>query len=194
MRIIWGFTGSRYARFSSFAFGPKAVAEYISGMFRRTSMPHTGHNPGGAWAIFAMLALLLGLAITGLLMGQGGEFIEEAHEVLANAIFFVVTLHILGVLFHVFRHRENIMASMFHGCKAANEKDGIASSHFVAALIFLIVCVSWGSGLAANYDTATKTTRLPLLGITVQLGEVENEHETDEHGHGDKDDHHNEDD
>lgn len=180
MRVLWGFVGSRYARFSSFAFGPRAVIEYISGVLGGGGIDHVGHNPGSAWAIFAMLSLVLGLAITGLLMGQGNEGIKEIHEFIAYAMVAVVVLHILGVLVHTLRHRENIAASMIHGHKNVDAQAGVASSHPLPALIFCVICGTWGFGLLANYDTVKETTRLPLLGISVQVGELEAEGHRDQ--------------
>lgn len=176
MRILWGFVGSRYARFSSFTFGARAVIEYITGEIKGSGTHHIGHNPGAAWAIFAMLILLPGLATTGLFMHRA-EFIKEIHEFFANVMAMVVVLHILGVLFHVVRHGENIVASMFHGHKNAEEQFRITSSHPIVAVIFLVICASWGVGLLANYDKATQTTHLPIIGLSVQLGEVEDEKE-----------------
>lgn len=185
MRVFWGFVGSRYARFSSFALGPRAVIEYISGVVSGSGVRHTGHNPGSAWAIFAVLSLMLGLAITGLLMGQGTEGIEELHEFLAYPMLAVVVLHILGVLIHTLRHRENIVASMIHGRKNVDVQAGIKSSHPMAALIFCVVCGAWGFGLLANYNPIKQTTRLPLIGALVHVGEEDHEGQSEQLGEGD---------
>ena len=178
LRVLWGFVGSRYARFSSFAFGPRAVIEYMSGVLGGRGVRHTGHNPGSAWAIFAMLPFMLGLAVTGLLVAQGNDGIEEIHEVLAYAMLGIVVLHILGVLVHTLRYRENLVVSMIHGRKNVDAQAGIASSHPVVALVFCLICGAWGFGLLAKYDPVKQTTRLPLLGISVQLGEGEDEGQT----------------
>lgn len=187
MRLIWGVIGSRYARFSSFSFGYSAVKEYTQAILTGENKHYIGHNPAGAWAIFAMLFLLGGLTITGLLLSFGYEFVEDIHEFFANVMVFVVMLHILGVIAHVMRHRENIVASMVHGKKVADVEAGIQSSHFIAALVFCVVCVSWGYGLFSNYDSATQTTTLPVVGLTVQLGEIEG-HAKAENNHHDDDD------
>ena len=192
LRIVWGIVGSRYARFRTFTFGPAAVIEYMKGVFSGGGKRHIGHNPGSAYAIFAMLALLLGLAVTGIMMGQGNESVEEIHEVLAYVMVGVVIAHILGVAVHTIRLRENIVASMIHGKKNAQLADGIGSSHSVAAVIFLVIAGAWSVGLVRNYDPTTQTTRLPVLGTAVQIGEAENEggreHGGDNERHDDDDD------
>ena len=54
---VWGLLGTRYARFANFVRGPAAVARYLGAMLRGRPEHHVGHNPAGALAIVAMLAL-----------------------------------------------------------------------------------------------------------------------------------------
>jgi cytochrome b len=187
LRLFWGVVGSRHARFSSFAFAPRAVFEYMHGLLRGRDVRHAGHNPASAWAIFVMLGLVLVLAATGLLLGQGNEGLKDVHEFSAYAMLAVVVLHILGVVLHTVRHRENLTASMIHGRKDADAGDEIGTSHRGAALSFCILSAAWASGLLANYDAATQTTRLPLIGVSMQIGEVEDEGHRDQ-GQHDEDD------
>lgn len=180
LRVLWGFVGSRYARFSSFTFGPQAVIKYMSGVLRGNGERHIGHNPGSAWAIFAMLGLVLGLAITGMLLGQGNDGLKDVHEILAYAMIAVVVLHILGVVLHTVRHRENITASMIHGLKKLDIQAGSVTSHRFVALVFCILSAAWALGLLANYNVATQTTRLPIIGVSIQVGENEGESQSDQ--------------
>ncbi len=48
---------------------------------------------------------------------EAGEFFEDIHEFLANFTLFLVILHVAGVALGSFRHRENLVASMWHGYK-----------------------------------------------------------------------------
>lgn len=173
LRVVWGIVGTRYARFGSFIFGPAAVIEYMQGALIGGGKRHLGHNPGSAVAIFALLALVLALAVTGFMMGQGNEAIKEVHEILAWTTVGVVVVHVLGVAFHTIRHRENITASMIHGRKRAGASDAISSAKPIVAVLFLIVAGGWAVGLLRNYNPATQTTTLPLLGTSLQLGENE---------------------
>lgn len=173
LRVVWGIVGTRYARFGSFIFGPAAVIEYMKGALIGGGRRHLGHNPGSAVAIFALLALVLALAVTGFMMGRGNEAIKEVHEILAWATVGVVVVHVLGVAFHTVRHRENITASMIHGRKHGEPADAIASARPIVAVLFLIVAGGWAVGLLRNYDPATQATTLPLLGTPLQLGENE---------------------
>lgn len=189
LRVIWGFVGTRYARFPSFLFSPGAVFNYATEVLRGVGVPHVGHNPGSAYAIFAMLFMMLGLPLSGIMMGQGGEAFEEVHEFLAYAMILVVVVHILGVVLHTIRHKENITASMVHGRKAADPADAIASSRPIAALLFVCIVSIWAWGLVANYDARTQIIRLPVFGTELKFGERE-DRERREHafrrGHGEE--------
>ena len=185
LRIVWGFVGSTHARFSNFAFKPAAVPRYLKGALLGGAGRYVGHNPGSAYATFAMLALMIGLAVTGIIMGMGNEGVKEFHEVLAYLMVGVVTAHVLGVVLHVIRHRENIVAGMIHGRKTGEPGDAIRTSHPIIAGAMLVIVVAWSVGLVRNFDRATRTTSLPILGATLQLGEAE--HATEHEGHDDDD-------
>lgn len=173
LRVVWGIVGTRYARFGSFIFGPGAVVEYMKGALIGGGKRHIGHNPGSAVAIFAMLALVLALAFTGFMLAQGNETVKEVHEILAWAAVGVVVVHVLGVAFHTIRYRENITASMIHGKKHAEASDAITSARPMVAAVFLVIAGCWAAGLVRNYNPATQSTTLPLLGTSLQLGENE---------------------
>ena len=177
LRIVWGVVGTRYARLSSFTPRPGVVFAYFEdlvGHGSKRKLPATpGHNAGAAYGIFAMLGVVLGLAVTGYLMSRGDERFEEVHEVLAYTMVGLVLMHVAGVLVHLVRHRENIIASMIHGKKDGEPQDGIPSAEPIAGLIFLAIVVVWGFMLVRNYDADTRTTRLPLSSSILELGDAE---------------------
>ncbi|WP_425458135.1 cytochrome b/b6 domain-containing protein [Celeribacter marinus] len=67
-RLIWGFAGSRYARFAQFMKGPSATVRYLGDMVSGRERRYLGHNPAGAAMIVALLITLSGTAFTGWLM------------------------------------------------------------------------------------------------------------------------------
>ncbi len=121
-RLLWGVVGPRYARFSSFAFGPKSVVAYLKSLFTRAPQRHVGHNPAGSWAIYALLALTLLAAATGYATYNelGGHWTEELHEAAANALLAVVLVHVAGVLVSSVVHRENLVRAMLTGYKSGD--------------------------------------------------------------------------
>ena len=64
-RIVWGLLGTRYARFSAFIRGPKAVSRYVGSLLRGRPEHHLGHNPAGAVAIVLLLVLTLLVVASG---------------------------------------------------------------------------------------------------------------------------------
>lgn len=181
LRIIWGVVGTRYARFGSFIFGPGALIEYLrSSIVGGGGKRYTGHNPASAFAIFAILALMLAMAVTGFMMGRGNDGIKDVHEVLAWVTVGVVAVHVLGVALHTLRHRENITRSMIDGQKHAEPSAAITSARPMVAVAFLVVVGAWTLGLIRNYNPATQSTTLPLAGTALQLGENENEERSGE--------------
>ncbi|WP_298607083.1 cytochrome b/b6 domain-containing protein [uncultured Thiothrix sp.] len=65
-RIIWGFVGSKCARFSDFIYSPKVVIEYLKSLLSTHPRHYLGHNPAGGWMVMILLACLLATTITGL--------------------------------------------------------------------------------------------------------------------------------
>lgn len=173
LRLIWGFIGTRYARFSSFIFGPSAVLRYLKEALNATGERFIGHNPGSSCSIFAMLLLTCTTVITGLLASNGSEPAEELHGVSAYTLLAVIAIHILGVAWHTIRHRENITLGMLTGMKAGSPSDAIRSSRPVAAVVFAAAIVLLGVGLWRNYDTAKGQTKLPVIGTAIQLERIE---------------------
>lgn len=157
-RIVWGFIGSRYARFGNFFKGPGATLRYLGSMAKRQPEHHVGHNPAGAVAVWLLLGLGLAIAITGwqMVVGSAGESLEEIHEALAIAMLVVVGVHIVGVILSSVLHRENLPRAMVTGYKSGlRAEDGITRKSGVVALLMIAVLIGfWAYGLT--------TQRLPF--------------------------------
>jgi cytochrome b len=65
-RLVWGFVGSRYARFSEFACSPASALEYLKALAAGHPKHYIGHNPAAAWMIFALLFSLIMTSVSGL--------------------------------------------------------------------------------------------------------------------------------
>lgn len=138
-RLIWGLIGTRHARFASFLHTPMAAGRYLANLARGRVEHHTGHNPAGAWAIVALLGLGLLAAASGWPVYQeiGGEWLEELHEGIVNAMLAVVLLHLAGVLVGSLAHRENLARAMLSGRKSGRPEEAIRGAYF-AVVPFLL--------------------------------------------------------
>ncbi|MDB5916628.1 MAG: cytochrome [Massilia sp.] len=122
-RLAWGFAGNRYARFAGFVRPPKETIRYLQAVMKGRAARHLGHNPLGGWMVVALLGCvaLLGLtgwsATTDLLWGYAWPV--RLHAALAWALVGLIALHVAGVLLTGWQHRENLVAAMVSGNKAA---------------------------------------------------------------------------
>jgi Ni,Fe-hydrogenase I cytochrome b subunit len=173
LRIVWGFVGTRHARFTSFLFSPVSLITYAFGALKGSEPRSIGHNAGSSYAIFAMLGLVLAAAVTGLMISNGNEAAEELHEIASYSLMAVVAVHIVGVVWYSLRHKENISLSMLTGCKEASADDAMPSSRPIVGIVFLLLICFLTVRLFQNYDRATGTTTFPGLGITIPPGESE---------------------
>lgn len=144
-RLVWGVVGSRYARFSSFAFPPSRVLGYLKSLLSGQSEHHLGHNPAGALAIFALLVLGVAVAASGYATYQevGGEWLEELHEGAANAMLLLVFVHLAGVVVSSVLHRENLVRAIITGWKPGRPEDGISRNYSVLGVVLLVAVLGF---------------------------------------------------
>lgn len=159
-RIVWGLMGTRYARFSSFVRGPKAVARYLGSMLRGRPEHHTGHNPAGALAIVALLTLALAVTASGwgTYNDISGEWLEEVHEAAANLMLGLVGVHVVAVLLSSWLHKENLVRAMITGRKPGLPEDGIRSAWRTVAVLMLAAVLGFWWLQWQNAPSATDLT------------------------------------
>jgi cytochrome b len=123
VRLVWGLIGGPYARFSGFVRSPRTTLSYVEALIHGREEPSVGHNPLGAWMIVALLATVTAVCATGWLYTTdrywGVEWVETLHSTLTDLLFVLAALHVAGVVHASWRHRENLIAAMFHGRKRA---------------------------------------------------------------------------
>lgn len=126
-RVVWGFTGSRHARFGDFVRSAATTSAYARDVIAKREARYVGHNPLGGWMVVVLLTMVTLVGATGWLYTTdrfwGVAWVGELHETLSNALFLFVLLHILGVIYTSFHHRENLPGAMFHGRKRPEEQD-----------------------------------------------------------------------
>jgi cytochrome b len=172
-RLIWGFVGGRWSRFSSFLYAPSSVLAYVRG---RAHPDHlVGHNPLGAGSVFAMLLLLLAQGATGLVSDDEIAFTGPLNRFVKNStglaatwyhkdvgqwlIIALVLVHVGAVLFYQLRKRQDLVRPMLSGDKvlataAPSSRDDAVTR--VAAVIALAICaagVAWLVALGTSGGT-----------------------------------------
>lgn len=127
-RVLWGFVGTQYARFSSFPPSVAGSTEQLSDMATGRTKIHVGHTPLGALMIYNLLATLAIIGASGYLMTTdmfwGVEWPEEVHELSVAWAEFSVVLHIAAVLFESHRTKVNLPRAMMTGVKTVPDVKG----------------------------------------------------------------------
>lgn len=133
-RILWGLVGGRWSRFASFVHSPVTTWRYLRGQVHAGEHLDVGHNPLGAWSVFALLAILAAQVGTGLFAddeiastGPLIKFVSAATSGLATRwhksfgqwlIFALVALHVAAIVYYFVRKRHNLVRPMVTGDKA----------------------------------------------------------------------------
>ncbi|ODR93136.1 cytochrome b/b6 domain-containing protein [Sinorhizobium alkalisoli] len=123
LRFVWGFVGTRHARFSDFVHGPAAVLRYLRVFAADKAERHIGHNPAAGWMMVLLMVLLAAVGASGWLTTLdafwGNKLLEEGHEVLANLILVLAGVHAFAAVVESWHFRENLIWSMVTGRKKA---------------------------------------------------------------------------
>ena len=130
-RIVWGWVGGRWSRFSSFLYSPTALWRYIKQP--TAPQPSVGHSPLGALSVFALLAVLLLQVSSGLMSDDeisnagplsrfvSGYLVSNATDYHKNIGKFILLglalLHVAAIFFYLFKKKENLISPMVTGDK-----------------------------------------------------------------------------
>jgi len=121
MRIIWGFIGTKHARFSDFLPTPFRVIQHVKALKSGTHDEHVGHNPLGALMMLSLIAIVLGLGLTGWMQTLdaywGEEWLQDIHELLANCLITFAALHATAAIVMGRIERTRLIKAMFTGRK-----------------------------------------------------------------------------
>ena len=131
-RLLWGVVGGRWSRFSSFLYAPGTVLRYLRGEHRPGDHFEVGHNPLGAFSVFALIAVLVAQVATGLVAddeiattGPLNRYVSNALGLKATAwhtaygqwlLLSLVALHVVAIV--VYRLRgQSLVRPMLTGDK-----------------------------------------------------------------------------
>lgn len=130
-RIIWGFAGPKYSRFSDFPIGITAIKSFFTDM-KKSKSQSPGHNPAASLVMLGIIFLALLIVVSGSLLlaskGQGffssvriglsSGILKEIHEISVNVVIALVIFHLLGNLVDfIYNRKVGTLKSMFTGYK-----------------------------------------------------------------------------
>jgi cytochrome b len=156
-RMVWGFVGSSYARFSKFVRGPGVVLTYARSLLSREPEVFIGHNPLGGWMVLVLLITVLFQALLGLFANddilfdgplaylvskETSDYITGLHSFLFDGLLILICLHIAAVIWHKFFKGEDLLPAMFSGYKElppnVEATDACGGGHILAILALII--------------------------------------------------------
>jgi cytochrome b len=120
-RTVWGFIGSRHARFADFFPTPSRLRRHLQAL--RSGHPEHpwGHNPLGALMMFLLMGLVLALGVTGWMQGLdafwGEAWLQALHETLADALLLAAGLHAASAIVMGRIERTRLVKAMVTGVK-----------------------------------------------------------------------------
>lgn len=132
-RLVWGFIGPQYARFSSFPIPtPQTALTGVQKLIRKETEHTPGHSAIGGRAVYVLIGLIGLIAITGmassddiLFAGPLAPLLPEflvnlaslSHPVLSKLVLITVLLHVVAVLWHTILIKEPLIQRMIMGLK-----------------------------------------------------------------------------
>ena len=160
-RVLWGVVGGRWSRFSSFIYAPATVLRYLRGQAAPGEHLDVGHNPSGAFSVFALLGFLMLQVGTGLVaddeIAYQGPLNRFASADTVNAatswhknwgqwvVLALVALHIAAIVFYLVKKRINLVQPMLHGDKplpADTPASADAPAQRLLALVLVALCAA----------------------------------------------------
>ena len=162
-RGVWGFVGGRWSRFGAFLYRPGQVLRYLRGQGKPEDS--VGHNPLGAFSVFALLGFLGLQVASGMLsddeIASAGPLVRFASSTwVGNATFYhkeigklillaLVALHLAAISFYFLKKGENLVRPMVTGDKtldfpATSSSD--QSADRTRAAVIILLCAALVSG------------------------------------------------
>ncbi len=161
-RVLWGFVGGHWSRFSSFVCGPQTLWRFL-----RTQKPAAqgiGHSPLGALSVLAMLCALSLQVLTGLMsddeiafFGPLVRFVDGSTVSLATdfhksygqwLVLGLIALYVLAIVVYQFVKRQDLLGPMLHGDKPAPasttaSRDGAAQRGLAVVLALVAAAAAY---------------------------------------------------
>ena len=153
-RIIWGFVGTRTARFAVFVRGPSTILAYLRG--DDPGSKRIGHNPLGALAVLGLIGVMLVQVGMGLFAGDPydgatgplnslvgvmtADTLTELHEAFFYVVLALVGLHIVTIAVYAGLKMDDLVSPMVTGKREVDSSvEGIEAMPWGRAAIALAV-------------------------------------------------------
>jgi cytochrome b len=158
-RLVWGVVGGHWSRFATFIPSWQASRQYLTSHENKVSL---GHNPLGAWSVYALLIFLLLQVASGLgsdddigfngplaplLSSSWVSWLTAYHADVGRWVLIgLIALHVLAVLFYTLVKRQGLIQTMWHGLRAWPQAEVESRDTWRTRALALVVlaCVALG--------------------------------------------------
>ena len=142
-RFIWGLTGTKYVRFSSFVKSKDEIKREFSIISGSKDSHIVGHPPIAGFVMLFMMFCGLSIGISGLLLyfwadEKTKEALFDFHEMAANTLLVIAFIHIQGVFMHMFLHHDGIIMGMVNGKRPAYKNEQISDLTIFQKLVAIL--------------------------------------------------------
>jgi len=155
-RLLWGFAGSRYARFSSFLPSPSRIWRTLRSTRSEVVPATAGHSAIGTLSVYALLIALAVQISTGVFTNDGsfteGPWVKFVSSALSDRLSTVhyynhwlvlglTALHVAAIGFYLLVRRDDLITPMITGDKlglAAHAAEDGAAIQLRAAVLAMV--------------------------------------------------------
>lgn len=139
-RLVWGFVGTRYARFTQFIKGPKQIFSHFKDALGGNQHATVGHNPAGGLVMVALMLIILLIGLSGYLSVKEflGDFMSGAHEAIASIALALVIVHIAAAIIMSLLQRENLVRAMVTGKKLGLPEQAIRFPQYLVGILLVL--------------------------------------------------------
>lgn len=144
-RIFWGLAGSTYARFRDFQLSITELIKYLRVVSKKQTIRYTGHNPATSWITIIIIAIGFTAVLTGAMVYGVEESrgllsflyddyyyhavdIKHLHYLAAIVLFWIIAVHVSGVIVEAIRHKTGIIATILTGNKSVPDEANPSAS------------------------------------------------------------------
>ena len=167
-RLIWGYAGPKYARFSSFPIaGPRTLLRSIKLLIYRTSEKAPGHTIIGGMGVYVFITLIGFTSLSGMASSDDIYFTgplaslfsdelvklaSQLHSTLSEALLIFIGIHIIAIVWHVAAIKEPLIKGMLSGYKPSfgqtiGQPHPFSKAILLRGFSFLMLCVGGAYGV-----------------------------------------------